>query len=195
MENKENITEEVKEEIKVETHAEETSAEEPKEAKKEKKTENKKHKAEVEKLKAELEAEKEKTKAAEDKYLRCAAEYDNFRRRSQKEREGIYSDAKADAVKELLPMIDNLQRATGYTEADKVAEGVQMILKTLPDVLSKLGVEAYGEAGEQFDPNIHNAVMHEDNPEKGENEIVSVFQQGYRLGDKIIRYAMVTVAN
>ncbi len=189
MENKENITEEIVDEVTV---AEE--AEEPKDAKKDKK-ENKKHKAEIEKLKAELESEKEKVTAAEDKYLRVVAEYDNFRRRSQKEREGIYADAKADAVKELLPLIDNLQRATGYTEADKVAEGVSMILGTLPDVLSKMGIEAYGEPGEQFDPNIHNALMHEENPELGENVIVSVYQQGYRAGDKIIRYAMVTVAN
>ena len=191
MENKENSAEEVVEEVA----AEETAAEEPKETKKDKKAENKKHKAEIEALKAEVEAEKAKTKEAEDKYLRCAAEYDNFRRRSQKEREGIYSEAKADAIKELLPMIDNLQRATGYTDADKVAEGVSMILGTLPDVLSKMGIEAYGEPGEQFDPNIHNAIMHEENSEKGENEIVAVYQQGYRLGDKIIRYAMVTVAN
>ena len=191
MENKENIAEEVVEEVA----AEETDAEEPKETKKDKKAENKKHKAEIEAQKAEVEAEKAKTKEAEDKYLRCAAEYDNFRRRSQKEREGIYSEAKADAIKELLPMIDNLQRATGYTDADKVAEGVSMILGTLPDVLSKMGIEAYGEPGEQFDPNIHNAIMHEENSEKGENEIVAVYQQGYRLGDKIIRYAMVTVAN
>ena len=191
MENKENIAEEVVEEVA----AEETAAEEPKETKKDKKAENKKHKAEIEALKAEVEAEKAKTKEAEDKYLRCAAEYDNFRRRSQKEREGIYSEAKADAIKALLPMIDNLQRATGYTDADKVAEGVSMILGTLPDVLSKMGIEAYGEPGEQFDPNIHNAIMHEENSEKGENEIVAVYQQGYRLGDKIIRYAMVTVAN
>ena len=192
MENKENITEEVINEAAVENEA---PAEEPKEVKKDKKSENKKHKAEIEKLKAELEAEKSKAAAAEDKYLRCAAEYDNFRRRSQKEREGIYSDAKADAIKELLPVIDNLQRATGYTDAEKVAEGVSMILGTLPDVLTKMGIEAYGEPGEQFDPNIHNAIMHEENPEKGENEIVAVYQQGYRLGDKIIRYAMVTVAN
>ena len=191
MENKENIAEEVVEEVA----AEETAAEEPKETKKDKKAENKKHKAEIEALKAVVEADKAKTKEAEDKYLRCAAEYDNFRRRSQKEREGIYSEAKADAIKELLPMIDNLQRATGYTDADKVAEVVSMILGTLPDVLSKMGIEAYGEPGEQFDPNIHNAIMHEENSEKGENEIVAVYQQGYRLGDKIIRYAMVTVAN
>lgn len=190
MENKENIAEEV-----VTEEAKAESAEAPKEAKKEKKSENKKQKAELEALKAELEEMSAKAKDFEDKYLRCAAEYDNFRRRSQKEREGVYSDAKADAIKELLPMIDNLQRATGYTDAEKVAEGVSMILGTLPDVLTKMGIEAYGEPGEQFDPNIHNAIMHEENPEKGENEIVAVYQQGYRLGDKIIRYAMVTVAN
>lgn len=194
MEEKETVLEEVAEEA-VETAEAETASEDKKSAKKDKKAENKKHKAELDKLSAELENEKAKTAAAEDKYLRVVAEYDNYRRRTQKEKEGIYSDAKADAVKELLPLIDNLQRATGFTEADKVAEGVSMILGTLPDVLGKMGIEAYGEPGEQFDPNIHNALMHEDNPELGENVIVSVYQQGYRVGDKIIRYAMVTVAN
>ena len=194
MEEKETDLEEVAEEA-VETAEAEAASEDKKSAKKDKKAENKKHKAELDKLSAELENEKAKTAAAEDKYLRVVAEYDNYRRRTQKEKEGIYSDAKADAVKELLPLIDNLQRATGYTEADKVAEGVSMILGTLPDVLGKMGIEAYGEPGEQFDPNIHNALMHEDNPELGENVIVSVYQQGYRVGDKIIRYAMVTVAN
>lgn len=194
MEEKETVLEEVAEEA-VETAEAEAASEDKKSAKKDKKAENKKHKAELDKLSAELENEKAKTAAAEDKYLRVVAEYDNYRRRTQKEKEGIYSDAKADVVKELLPLIDNLQRATGYTEADKVAEGVSMILGTLPDVLGKMGIEAYGEPGEQFDPNIHNALMHEDNPELGENVIVSVYQQGYRVGDKIIRYAMVTVAN
>lgn len=194
MEEKETVLEEVAEEA-VETAEAEAASEDKKSAKKDKKAENKKHKAELDKLSAELENEKAKTAAAEDKYLRVVAEYDNYRRRTQKEKEGIYSDAKADAVKELLPLIDNLQRATGFTEADKVAEGVSMILGTLPDVLGKMGIEAYGEPGEQFDPNIHNALMHEDNPELGENVIVSVYQQGYRVGDKIIRYAMVTVAN
>ena len=185
MENIENI-----EEVEKEENAE--KAETPE---KPKKKCDKKHKAELEKLTAELEAAQALAKENEDKYMRTYAEYDNFRRRSRAEKEGVYAEAKADAVKELLPLIDNLQRATGYTEAEKVAEGVALILKTLPDVLSKLGVESYGEVGETFDPNIHNAVMHEDNPEKGENEITAVFQQGYRMGDKVIRYAMVTVAN
>ena len=194
MEEKDTVLEEAAEET-AETVESEAATEEKKAGKKDKKAENKKYKAELDKLNAELESEKAKTAAAEDKYLRIVAEYDNYRRRSQKEKESIYSDAKADAVKELLPLIDNLQRATGYTEADKVAEGVSMILGTLPDILGKMGIEAYGEPGEQFDPNIHNALMHEENPELGENVIVSVYQQGYRLGDKIIRYAMVTVAN
>ena len=156
---------------------------------------DKKHKAEIEKLKAELEAAEAKAKENEDKYMRTYAEYDNFRRRSRAEKESTYADAQSDAVKELLPLIDNLQRTTAYTDAEKIAEGVTLILKTLPDVLAKLGIECYGEVGETFDPNIHHAIMHEDNPETGENEITAVFQQGYRMGDKIIRYAMVTVAN
>lgn len=185
--------ENIEKEAAVEVESAETAEKEEKRSAK--KGENKKHKAELEALKAELEAAEAKAKENEDKYMRTYAEYDNFRRRSRAEKEGIYADAKADAVKELLPLIDNLQRATQYTDAEKVAEGVSLILKTLPDVMGKLGVEAYGEAGETFDPNIHNAVMHEDNPEKGDGEITAVFQQGYKMGDKIIRYAMVTVAN
>ncbi len=157
--------------------------------------EAKKLRSELAALKNQLEETKKAADEANDKYLRLAAEYDNFRKRSQKEREGIYSDAAADSVKELLPLIDNLQRATQYTNPEKVAEGVGMILNSLPDVLGKLKIESFGEKGEQFDPNIHNAVMHTEDTSFGENEVVEVLQQGYRLGDKIIRYAMVKVAN
>lgn len=157
--------------------------------------EAKKLRSELAALKNQLEETKKAADEANDKYLRLAAEYDNFRKRSQKEREGIYSDAAADSVKELLPLIDNLQRATQYTNPEKVAEGVGMILNSLPDVLGKLKIESFGEKGEQFDPNIHNAVMHTEDTSYGENEVVEVLQQGYRLGDKIIRYAMVKVAN
>lgn len=157
--------------------------------------ESKKLRSELAALKNQLEETKKAADEANDKYLRLAAEYDNFRKRSQKEREGIYSDAAADSVKELLPLIDNLQRATQYTNPEKVAEGVGMILNSLPDVLGKLKIESFGEKGEQFDPNIHNAVMHTEDTSYGENEVVEVLQQGYRLGDKIIRYAMVKVAN
>ncbi len=166
--------------------------------KKEKKAgdkEAKKLRAAVEKLEKELQAAKNEISAAEDKYLRLAAEYDNFRKRSQKEREGIYNDAAADCIKELLPVIDNLQRATEYTAPDKVAEGLAMILGSLPAVFEKMKITSFGVPGETFDPNIHNAVMHVEDEEHGESEIVEVFQQGYSIGDRIIRYAMVKVAN
>ena len=167
----------------------------PKEEKKTEAKEQKKSKSKTKELEAALEAEKAKTAEAEDKYLRLAAEYDNFRKRSKAEREGVYADAYADAVKELLPVLDNLERATQYTAPDKVAEGVELILKSLPDVFAKMKITVFGKAGEQFDPNIHNAVMHIEDASYGENEIVDVFQQGYMLGDKVIRYAMVRVAN
>ncbi len=130
-----------------------------------------------------------------DKYLRMAAEYDNFRRRSKEEKDAIYETAMADTVKELLPIIDNLDRAAGYTEGDKILEGLVLIAKTGATVFEKLGVEEYGKVGESFDPNIHNAVLHIDDDSFGEGEIVEVFQKGYRKGKHIIRFAMVKTAN
>lgn len=168
----------------------------PKEEKKpEAAKEQKKKSSKTKELEAALEAERSKVAEAEDKYLRLAAEYENFRKRSRAEREGIYAEAAADAIKELLPVFDNLERATQYTAPDKVAEGVELILKGLPDVFAKMKITVFGKAGEQFDPNIHNAVMHIEDEAYGENEIVDVFQQGYMLGDKVVRYAMVRVAN
>ena len=159
-------------------------------------------KGEVKKLRAECaqweEKAKEMTAQAEDmkdKYLRTLAEYDNYRKRTAKEREGIYADAYADCIKNLLPLLDNLERASQFTEGDQVAQGVKMILGTLPDILGKMNVSAFGAPGEIFNPEIHNAVMHVDDEQYGEGEIVEVFQQGYKYGDKIIRYAMVRVAN
>ena len=130
-----------------------------------------------------------------NKYLRLAAEYDNFRRRSAKEREGIYGDAYADAMAAIMPVIDNLERAAMYNDAEKVRAGLELTFKSFADTLEKLGIKSFGEAGETFDPNIHNAVMHVEDEEKGEGEIVEVFQKGYIKGDKVIRYAMVKVAN
>lgn len=167
-------------------------------AKKEKKAadkELKKLKSHITHLENELKNAKCEAESANDKYLRVCAEYDNFRKRSQKEREGIYADAAADSLKELLPLIDNLERATQYTNPEKVAEGVEMVLSTLPAVFEKLKVSSFGEAGETFDPNLHNAVMHVEDSEKGEGEITDVFQKGYKIGDKVVRYAMVKVAN
>ena len=141
-------------------------------------------------------AEQEKALAAEkEKYLRMLAEYDNFRRRSQKEREGIYTDAVSDVVGQILPIADNLERAGRFTEGEKVAEGLRLTMNALNECLSKLGVTAYGAVGDKFDPNLHNAIMHEEDETRGEGEIVEVFQPGYKRGDKIIRYAMVKVAN
>ena len=136
-----------------------------------------------------------------DRYLRLAAEYDNFRKRSAKEREAAYTDAYADALKQVIPVIDNLERAAGFTkegeaqDAKQLADGVKMILNQFAETLKKLGIESFGEKGEAFDPQLHNAIMHEDNPELGENVITDVFEKGYRKGDRIIRFAMVKVAN
>lgn len=181
-----------------EMQPEETEAQEKTPDKKEKKAadkEAKKLRTAVEKLEKELQEAKDAAAAAEDKYLRLAAEYDNFRKRSQKEREGIYNDAAADSIKELLPIIDNLQRATEYTAPDKVAEGLAMILGSLPAVFEKMKITPFGAPEDAFDPNIHNAVMHVEDEAYGESEIVEVFQQGYSIGERIVRYAMVKVAN
>lgn len=154
-------------------------------------------KAEVDSLKAEIENANSALAEADDKYLRLMAEYDNFRRRSREEKDAVYAAAVSDAVTELLPLFDNLELASKYTgdNATEAAKGVEMILASVPGILEKIGVTAFGEAGEQFDPNIHNAVMHIDDENYGENEIVDVFQKGYRLGERVIRFAMVRVAN
>lgn len=195
MENKENTAQ--AEEITQNAEAEAPEAKEasPAPEKKEKKNGEKKLKAE---LSIALEKANQLTEALEaekDKCLRIAAEYDNFRRRTQKEKEGIYADAMCDAVKEILPLLDNLERAGQFTEAQKVAEGLTMLSKMSDGMLAKLGVTRYGEKGESFDPNWHNAVMHIDDEAFGENEIVDVFEVGYRRGDKVIRFATVRVAN
>lgn len=141
-------------------------------------------------------SEIEKTLSEEkEKYLRMLAEYDNFRKRSQKEREGIYTDAVSDVVGQILPIADNLERAGMYSDGEKVAEGLRLTMNALNECLSKLGVTAFGVPGDKFDPNLHNAIMHEEDESKGDGEIVEVFQPGYKRGDKIIRYAMVKVAN
>ena len=164
----------------------------------------KKEKKAEKKLRAELEEARKKyadaeAKSAEllDKYTRLAAEYDNFRKRSQKEKESVYGEAIEDAVKGLLPVIDNLQYASKYGNADpeKFAEGVRLILDKLPENLAKLNVKPFGAPGDTFDPNLHNAVMHEENDAYGEGEIIDVLQCGYLYGDRVIRYAMVKVAN
>ena len=135
--------------------------------------------------------------AAKEAHIRTLAEYDNYRKRSTREKEAAYGDAKAAALKELLPVLDNFDRALAAEDADAevLRKGLEMISGSFLNILEKLGVESFGEVGEPFDPNIHNAVMHTEDESKGENEIAAVFSKGYRLGDRILRPAMVQVAN
>ena len=128
-----------------------------------------------------------------DKYLRVLAEYDNFRKRSQKERDGIYSDAYVDCVKNMLPIIDNLERVLTLEGDETFMSGLKLIVNQTHEALNKMGVHEI--ECKSFDPNLHNAVMHIEDEAYGENEIVEVFQKGYIYGEKVIRYAMVKVAN
>ena len=138
----------------------------------------------------------EKYSAERDAHLRLAAEFDNFRKRTIKEKEQSYGNGKADAVEKLLPVYDNLERAANQpTEDEAYKKGVEMTLTQLVGIFSGLGVEIFGNVGESFDPNFHNAVMHTEDENFGENTICQVFQKGFKLGDKIIRFAMVQVAN
>ena len=138
----------------------------------------------------------EKYNLEHDAHLRLAAEYDNFRKRTAKEKEQSYQNGKSDAVEKLLPVYDNLQRALNQETADAAfKKGVEMTMNELVKILSSLGVEIFGQVGEEFDPNLHNAVMHTDDESLGENVISQVFQQGFKLGDKVVRFAMVQVAN
>ena len=132
----------------------------------------------------------------QNKFLRLAAEYDNYRKRTAKEKESIWADAKASVVASFLPVYDNLERALKQDTADEAyKKGVEMTMTQLKDVLSKLGVTEIDAAGQPFDPKLHNAVMHVEDEAAGENTIVDVFQAGFRSGDKVIRFAMVKVAN
>ena len=147
-------------------------------------------------LLSELEALKDTLAQKEDQYLRLAAEYDNYRRRSQKEKTDAYNSAKSDAVLAFLPVYDNLERALKQETADEAyKKGVEMTMTQLKEVLTKLGIEEIPALGEPFDPNLHNAVMHVEDEGAGENTIVDVFQTGFKSGDKVVRFAMVKVAN
>ena len=143
----------------------------------------------------ELEKAKAELSAMNDKYLRMIAEYDNFRKRSAKERENVYADAYSDVLEAILPVIDNLERALMFADGEALTEGVKMTLKQFEDSMTRLGVTAFGARGEGFDPNIHNAVMQVEDGELGESQVAEVLQKGYKKGDKVIRYAMVKVAN
>ena len=138
----------------------------------------------------------EKYNAERDAHLRIAAEYDNFRKRTVKEKEASYGNGKADAVAKILPIYDNLERALNQpTEDAAYKKGVEMTMNELLKIFGALGVEVFGNVGDAFDPNLHNAVMHIDSEELEENTIAQVFQKGFKIGEKIVRFAMVQVAN
>ena len=165
----------------------------------EKQPENKEEAKEEQKPEEKAPAEEKKTgdyAALNDRYLRLCAEYDNFRKRSQKEKDALYGDVRANTLKEFLPVYDNLVRALAQpTEDEAYKKGVEMIMAQFRTTMEKLGVSEMDCLGKTFDPAFHNAVMHVDDPEKGDNEIVEVFQQGFVMGEKIVRHAMVKVAN
>ena len=181
------------EEKKTEAPQEEPkSKKEEKKAKKDKKAEEKAAEA----PKAPEPDPVQELRGANDRYLRLLAEYDNFRKRSQKEKDNLYGDIKADTVAKFLPVYDNLSRALAQsTEDEAYRRGVEMIMAQFCATLEKLGVTKIESLGKTFDPKLHNAVMHVEDEEKGENEIVEVFQDGFLIGEKVIRFAMVKVAN
>ena len=138
----------------------------------------------------------EKYNAERDAHLRIAAEYDNFRKRTIKEKEASYGNGKADAVAKMLPIYDNLERALNQETSDAAyKKGVEMTMNELLKIFGTLGVEVFGNVGDEFDPNLHNAVMHIENEELPENSLAAVFQKGFKIGDKVVRFAMVQVAN
>ena len=183
----------MQEEIKTNETVEETVKTEENNKKEKKKSQ--KLDVEIAELKEALDAKEKELAEQNDKYLRLYAEYDNFRRRSAKEREAIYFDAKSDTVKNILPILDNMERATAFTEADKILEGMNLILKSFNENFAKMDIKEIEALGKPFDPNVHYAVMHVEDENYGENEIVEVLQKGYICGEKVIRYAMVKVAN
>ena len=145
---------------------------------------------------AEVNPFEEKYNQEHDALLRLAAEYDNFRKRTIKEKEASYGNGKADAVAKMLPVYDNLERALNQpTEDTAYKKGVEMTMAELVKIFTALGVEIFGEKGDSFDPNLHNAVMHIDDESMEENTIAMVFQKGFKIGDKVVRFAMVQVAN
>ncbi|MBE6946293.1 MAG: nucleotide exchange factor GrpE [Ruminococcaceae bacterium] len=160
------------------------------------KKEPKKTKGKKSQLEDEVKALTDKLTEERDAHLRLAAEYDNFRKRSQKEKDASYQNGRADAVAKLLPIYDNLERALQQpTEDAAYKKGVELTMAETMKIFESLGVTVFGERGEAFDPNYHNAVMHVDDETLGENTISQVFQRGAKLGKKVIRFAMVQVAN
>lgn len=146
---------------------------------------------------SEIDAIKNELNDTKQQLLRMAADYDNFRKRSRREQETTFTNAKVYVMKEILPVIDNFERAaqSEQTNVEDYKKGIDMIFEQLMQTIAKLGVESFGEAGDAFDPNFHNAVMHIEDDSLGENVISKVFQKGYKIGDTVVRHAMVETAN
>lgn len=161
----------------------------------EKSTKSQSDKKKIKKLEEELAAATARADEINEKYMRMLAEYDNFRKRSAKEREGVYADAVSDTLSSILPVLDNLERAEACKDAEGLAKGLELTLKSFRDTLERLGIQEIEALGKTFDPNVHNAVFHVEDDAYGENEIVEVLMKGYMKGDKVVRYAMVKVAN
>lgn len=176
-----------------ETVVEETPVAEKKTAEKE--TKSTADKKKIKKLEEELAEATRRADEINEKYMRMLAEYDNFRKRSAKEREGVYADACTDVLTAILPVLDNLERAEACKDAEGLSKGLELTLKSFRETLERLGIQEINALGETFDPNVHNAVFHVDDEAYGESEIVEVLMKGYKKGDKVVRYAMVRVAN
>ena len=183
---------EEKKEVKAEPAAETDKAEKKETVQKE----EDKQGSEEKKEEAKTDPGKDEVALLTDKYLRICAEYDNFRKRTQKEKENLYGDIRANVISSFLPVYDNLVRAlAAETQDEAYRKGVEMIMNQFNSTLEKLGASEIKAVGEKFDPALHNAVMHVDDETKGENEIVEEFQKGFKIGDKVIRFSMVKVAN
>ncbi len=185
-------------EAPAEETCEQATPEEEKPGKAEKKK-LKKLESELAEAQKHLAAAEAQAAEANDKYVRLFAEYDNYRKRTQKEKDGIYTEAYADALVQILPVLDNLERAVQYgenpSENETLAKGLDLTLKSFYETLKKMGVCEIEALGKPFDPNLHNAVMHVEDESLGENEVVEVFMKGYIKGDRVLRHAMVKVAN
>ena len=175
---------------------EQTAAQAKPEAEAAKQPEEKKHEDAKQQEASEFEKAQQALAQEHDSYLRLAAEYDNYRKRSQKEKDNLYTEIRSETVEKFLPVYDNLERALAQETQDAAfKKGVEMTMNQLVSVMEKLGVESVGAAGDHCDPQLHNAVMHIEDESLGENVIAEVFQKGFKVGEKVVRFAMVKVAN
>lgn len=175
---------------------EQTAAQAKPEAEAAKQPEEKKHEDAKQQEASEFGKAQQALAQEHDSYLRLAAEYDNYRKRSQKEKDNLYTEIRSETVEKFLPVYDNLERALAQETQDAAfKKGVEMTMNQLVSVMEKLGVETFGAAGDHFDPQLHNAVMHIEDESLGENVIAEVFQKGFKVGEKVVRFAMVKVAN